>query len=262
MYFQEISFQLPPNFNEEEVENKFINLLVAYRNNGQIQDASINNIFVNDTNKAIAKPITIAKDSLKKKYNSNFITNRINELESFFTTKLEYNLLGRTLVNTMGHCKCPKSEFYILYTNFLAIGSPITCGSCFNDVPLYKIPKYDEYGYMPILSWESNYKSCDTLQMNGLVGEIWAMKQMWQHNSALSKQGIEICKKITQLSNIPTYYYLYNYRRISHKKDLARKCPSCKGEWLIKPINEDLGNVFDFKCDKCRLVSPFSSNSY
>ena len=196
MYIQEISFQIATNFDLDSVEAEFHTLIVSYRNNGQIQDSSINHIFINGENKVICTAITIAKDALNKKFNSEAISSNIKKIEQLFNTKLEYQLIGEALVNKEEQCKCKKSEFYILYTNFLAIGSPIMCGTCFNDVPLYKLPKYDAYGYTPILSWESNYKSCDTLQINCSVGEVWAMKQMWQHNSPLSKQGIDICKKL------------------------------------------------------------------
>lgn len=259
MYIQEISFQIATNFDLDSVETEFHTLIVSYRNNGQIQDSSINHIFINGENKVICTAITIAKDALNKKFNSEAISSNIKKIEQLFNTKLEYQLIGEALVNKEEQCKCKKSEFYILYTNFLAIGSPIMCGSCFNDVPLYKLPKYDEYGYTPILSWESNYKSCDTLQIGCSVGEVWAMKQMWRADSQLSKQGIDICKKLTELTNTPTFYYLFNYRSIRHSKDIKRKCPCCGGEWLLQ---EKLHNIFDFKCDNCNLISSLSDNSY
>ncbi len=67
---------------------------------------------------------------------------------------------------------------------------------------------------MPILSWETNYISCDSLQMNCEVGERWALNQMQEITSQLSKQGLEICRKIEELTSIPTYYYLHNYKKV------------------------------------------------
>lgn len=259
MYIQEISFQLAKNFDWDSLEQEFQTLIVAYRNNGQIQDSSINHVFINDENKVICTAITISKDALNKKFNSSAVESSIKKIEQLFNSRLEHKLIGKALINEMEQCKCKQSEFYVLYTNFLAIGSPIMCGSCFNEVPLYKLPQYDSYGYSPILSWETNYKACDNLQIGCSVGEMWAMKQMWQADSQLSKQGIDICKKLTELTNTPTFYYLFNYRSIRHSKDIQRKCPCCAGEWLL---HERLHNLFDFKCDNCNIISSLSSNSH
>ena len=117
--------------------------------------------------------------------------------------------------------------------------------------------KYDDHGYMPILSWETNYISCDSLQMNCEVGERWALNQMQNVKSALTKQGLRICQKIESITDTPTYYYLYNYRKY---KDVALSmvCPNCKSNWRLK---DRLHDLYDFKCDDCRLLSTVSFNS-
>ncbi len=48
------------------------------------------------------------------------------------------------------------------------------------------------------------------------------------------------------------YYYLYKYNGKSRTIEESRKCPNCKGGWFL---NEPLHGIFDFKCDKCHLVS-------
>lgn len=87
------------------------------------------------------------------------------------------------------------------------------------------------------------------------VGEKWATKQMSEPSSQLSKQGINICYRLKELTGISTFYYLYNYRYISHSQDKARRCFSCSAKWLLR---ERLLDFYDLKCDKCRLVSSFS----
>ena len=257
MYIQEISLEIKPDIDYEELLDKFEILMKVYRGSGQTQ-GKIESEFVTDT-QITCYPYTLESDSLDKKYNNHYVKFWSKCVEEIADAKLSFKLVGKSHKDYNGACKCNKSDFYILQTSYTTISSPVICGNCNYSVPLYKLPIYYDYGYMPILKWESNYQSCDTLNMNCEVGEMWAMKQMWRLDSALSQQGIEICKKLTELTNIPTYYYLFNYRRISKKKDLARKCPSCKGNWLLK---EKLHEEFDFKCDKCRLISSLSSNSY
>ncbi len=70
--------------------------------------------------------------------------------------------------------------------------------------------------------------------------------------SGLTKSGLEICNGIQNLTKKPCFYYLYHPNGRSLKKERERKCPSCNGEWLLE---KQLHNLFDFKCDKCHLLS-------
>jgi predicted nucleic acid-binding Zn ribbon protein len=90
--------------------------------------------------------------------------------------------------------------------------------------------------------------------MNCAVGERWALNQMQEINSPLSKQGRAICSKIEALTSIPTYYYLDNYNKFKNDR-LSRPCPGCNKKWGLKTA---LRNRYDFKCDKCRIVSDLS----
>ncbi|MBP2644395.1 MAG: Zn-ribbon-containing protein [Firmicutes bacterium] len=149
-------------------------------------------------------------------------------------------------------CKCTRPNFYILYTTYLSLESPMSCGDCFGSVPLYRIPATKDEEYVDIITWESDYKACDTLQMNCSTGERFGVRQLSSYESSLSKRGMDICNQITASTGIPTYYYLLKPTGIGSKAEKARKCPSCCGEWLL---NEPLHGVFDFRCDKCMLLS-------
>jgi predicted nucleic acid-binding Zn ribbon protein len=149
------------------------------------------------------------------------------------------------------------NNFYVLITDFISIASPITCGTCEHHVPLYRLPKYYDYGYMPILSWESNYQAADQLQMNCEVGERWGLNQMQSFKSQLSKQGLTICQKIEALALVPTYYFLFNYKKNDVEPTL-KKCPNCNESWHLK---ERLHRFYDFKCDSCRIISTVSCHS-
>ena len=61
--------------------------------------------------------------------------------------------------------------------------------------------------------------------------------------------------KIEENADIPTYYYLYRVGGINLKSEQQRRCPQCDGDWALK---ESIHQVFDFKCDDCRLVSNLS----
>jgi predicted nucleic acid-binding Zn ribbon protein len=142
--------------------------------------------------------------------------------------------------------------FFILYTNYLSLESPIRCGDCFGIFPLYRIPATKDDEYTDILTWESDYKACDTLQMNCSTGERFGISQLSRCDSSLSKRGIDICICIAVSTGIPAYYYLLKESGRNKRAELNRKCPSCGGEWLL---HDSLHKLFDFKCDKCKLLS-------
>ena len=151
-------------------------------------------------------------------------------------------------------------DSYILFTNYLAIESPLRSGATFAPTPLYKVPPtYDESEYYNITSWQSDYQACDTLWMNSAVGEQFARRQLSNVSSDLSNQGRELCAQITTLTGLPTYYYLYRQlQRTSWLKETLRKCPGCGGEWLLP----EQWHIFDFQCDGCRLVSNISWGTF
>jgi predicted nucleic acid-binding Zn ribbon protein len=255
MYIQEISIDIKSKKNKEELIEEFGLLMSFYRSNGQIQ-GKIETQFINGV-KMVCLPFTLEKNSLENKYSNLYVKQQTIKIEELCKSKLEFKTVGKSYASYKTPCNCKKSDFYILITNYLTIQSPISCGNCYNSVPLYRLPKYNSHEYRQILSWEANYISCDTLQMNCEVGERWATNQMEDLNSELTKQGISICEKINELTNVPTFYYLHNYRK--YKGDLlSRPCPSCNLKW---DLEQTLHKVFDFKCDNCRLVSSISPNS-
>jgi predicted nucleic acid-binding Zn ribbon protein len=88
--------------------------------------------------------------------------------------------------------------------------------------------------------------------MNCSTGERFALNQLEKIDSSLNKRGLEICKKISNLSKKPVYYFLYKNSGIDKRNELERKCPLCGGNWLLK---SELHNLFMFKCDKCFIIS-------
>jgi len=149
-------------------------------------------------------------------------------------------------------CKCNSPASYILYTNYVLLESPVRCGDCYGTIPLYKLPLGISGEYGDIITWESDYKACDTVQMNCSTGERFATNQMSKLGSSLAKRGLEICNSYYKLTKKPMYYYLYHPSGRGKKSEMKGKCPSCNGEWLLK---ERLYGFVDFRCDKCNLLS-------
>lgn len=256
MYTVELSINIKGKLDIEEINSNFFSLLCSLRRNGQI----IGKEYINSFNgeKLSYLVICLAKDSLSVSYCNTYVNKHWKELEALAKSKLTTKVLGKDLMANPECCGCNKQPYYILFTHFLMIDSPLRCGECFMTVPLYEIPKTDSDEYTSILSWESVYQACDTLQMNCTVGERFGLREMSNFESQLTQQGLNICKNIESLTHKPVFYYLYNYRKINLAKDKQRLCPSCGNPWLL---TERLHDLFDFKCDNCRLLSSLTCNS-
>lgn len=255
MYIQEISIDINTKANEDELIDEFSLLMSFYRGSGQTQ-GRIESQYI-ENNKIVCLPFTHEKHSLDKKFNNFYVNRQSEKIEKLCSSKLTFKTVGKSYDSYKTPCICKKSDFYILITNYASIESPLTCGTCNKAVPLYRLPEYYDYGYKPILSWETNYISCDNLQMNCEVGERWALNQMQEIASQLSKQGLEICRKLEELTSIPTFYYLHNYKKFKGDQ-LTRPCPNCGNKWNL---NKQLHGLYDFMCDKCGLISTISPNS-
>lgn len=257
MYIIEIIVPFTSQTNLEEVENVLSYMVSSLRQNGQSYGKTYP--MAVSKSKISIRMLCPEKSSLDLKNANKYVKGHWEDLEKLIHNKLIINELGVELafINDNSVCDCKKIPFQILYTNYLHIGSPIRCGKCFKHIPLYKIPPTKDEDYNDIMSWESNYVACDTLQMNCEVGERFGLREMSNLNSHLSQQGIRICQKIEELTQRSTYYYLYNYRKIRDKGEENRACPSCGEEWKLK---KTLHQIFDYQCKRCRLLSNISPN--
>lgn len=254
MYVQEIFIDICSDIDRNEAIEEFDLLMAYYRDAGVIQ-WEIQSEFI-AKNVLRTFPYTHERDSLLNVFDDFYVRQQTERLERLCDSKIRFRTVGTTRFDRLGTvCECRNGNFYVLFTNYVSIVSPLMCGICNEPIPLYKIPVFEDHGYVPILNWQSNYQSCDTLQMNCEVGESWATEQMQNPESELSKQGRRICSKIETLTSAPTYYYLYNCRSISENEDRLRPCPNCWGKWLIDNPTELYWLIMCFKCDQCRLIS-------
>ena len=188
-------------------------------------------------------------DSFSAKNHSKEVVEMLGRLASEGVEFTESD--SKPALETDEPCVCHKSDAYALYTNCLSVESPLLCLSCFRHVPLYRISKDFPGSLEGLIRWQSNYKSCDELQLGSWALEKQATAEMSKWNSDLSRQGIAIAKKISKATCIPTYYFLYRDKGKSLKSELVRRCPKCKRKWRLKKRQY----TFDFRCDKCYLLS-------
>jgi predicted nucleic acid-binding Zn ribbon protein len=148
-----------------------------------------------------------------------------------------------------------RPSWMLLYTSFLHSCSPLRCGDHFAPIPLYRLPAIANGDHKQIIKWQEDWEACDQLQMNGSIAEHAALHEIGEVGSRLQRRGSDLAKRLEGSSGIPTYYYLYRVGGLSKAAEQARPCPGCGGDWALEaPLHE----IFDFRCDACRLVSNLS----
>lgn len=149
-------------------------------------------------------------------------------------------------------CRCDNPSAYVLFTSYAIMESPIRCMDCFGPIALYRMKVMASGEFYELVTWQSDYQSCDRLQMNCAVLEQETTRELSSIDSDLSKVGLAHCKTLADLNGRPFYYYLYRDQGQSLQAELERRCPGCGNDWRLK---ERLHDLFDFKCDSCCLLS-------
>ena len=257
MYTAEIEFRLSAKVNGESVAECVNALIVALQRNGQILSDEWPIAVHRNTVRTF---VSIPERGALKRTNANEWTRKARrELKNGGVSRPVHRVLGRE-PDTLNVCACKEPSAYILYTDFLSMESPLRCADCSNPVPLYRIPHTAECGtYEDIIFWRRDYQSCDGLQMSCTVGERFCTRQMSAFDSELSRQGLECCNRVAEVTGKSCYYYLYRYYGRGKAREAQRRCPSCGGEWRLK---EKWHGRFDFRCDRCHLTSNFAYSVY
>lgn len=147
---------------------------------------------------------------------------------------------------------CSGPGAYALFTNYLSLESAIRCMDCFRPVALYRMTPMGSGEFSELIAWQSDYQACDSLQMNCTVLERAATRELSNVDSSLTTRGRAHGARLAASSGRPFYYYLYRGHGRSHRSEVARRCPGCGGEWHLA---QRLHSLFDFKCDRCHLLS-------
>ncbi|WP_374709469.1 DUF2310 family Zn-ribbon-containing protein [Massilia scottii] len=240
----------PPADEPAEHLNLFLG---ALRQNGQVCGREWP--MVMDDGCCFTTVLTPAADSLDERYHGTYVRQRIADAQQAGIT-FAWSVIGEECDSAKA-CDCADPSAYLLFTTYLTLESPVRCMDCFGPVPLYRYTAPPDTEFYDVISWQSDYQSCDRLQMNCTVLERSATRQMSAIDSALSAAGRACCATLSGRAGKPFYYYLYRGKGRSAALEAQRRCPLCDGPWHLATT---LRKPFDFRCDNCRLLSNFAFN--
>jgi predicted nucleic acid-binding Zn ribbon protein len=236
--------------NDEQLLDKVQSYLAALLHNGQIVGDHTPTAKVSGGYLVIASlPET---NALADRFANKWVRKRLRELAAVGVDRPQVTHLG-TDPESREPCRCRKRPFLIMFTSVINAESPLRCGACFGPVALYKVPATNEAGnHQDILWWQDTYQAMDWLFVRTGAGERFAHEQLSRFDSELSTDGREIARTIEKKVRVPVYYYLSKHFGRSDQAERRRKCPSCEKAWLR---TEPLHRIFDFECQRCRLLS-------
>jgi predicted nucleic acid-binding Zn ribbon protein len=250
----QFSIKYPSTVDDNELSHAMYGVLGAMRHNGQLLARHMEPYYKDGV--ALATIVTATAEALDEKYHNSYVKKEIAALEKLCGNPLIIKHVGFSEYDSIHICNCTEHDFFVLsYHNDL---SPILCGNCEKQVPLFRMPKMHDDGYWNLTCWQSAFMGVALLDLNCGTGEKWAMKQQCDPKSGLSIQGRKVAAKLQEVTGVKTYYYLANFSKGSRKKDRARPCPECANpDWKLAVTTH---HYMDYKCDNCQLMSSFSNN--
>lgn len=149
-------------------------------------------------------------------------------------------------------CECDNPSWYMLYSDYQQEESPLRCGDCALEVPLYKIPKINgEVDHYQLLKWQSTYKAVDTLWMSTYF-DRYSKNQLEHKDSILNKYSFDIRKELEDVVGKKVYLFLrYPARGTFKEKDkVLDTCPICNQKLSESPNLETVDKV----CNNCFIA--------
>ena len=229
-------------------ENAIGSYLAALMQNGQVAEAT--SARVRGCFRVVAS--VPASDALDRRHESRWVRRALVALRDVGIATPTLRRIGQD-PDQPAVCICRRRPFLVLFANFLSNSSPVRCGRCFGPVPVYRLPYLESRdSRMELLGWQHTYRNLDELWIGSGVAEQYAYRQLSDVRSALSRNGREVAKQLEVKVGVRVCYYLMKHYGVSDARDRQRRCPSCRGRWLLA---EPLHGILEFRCDRCRLMS-------
>lgn len=253
MYSADLRFVSHRMIEDDQIGSALYPLLQAYRSTGQI--ISSEHVISRQNNEYSVCVVLPESVALNAEFDNSLVQDSKNLLLRFGIEPGEPVHRGQ-IIDSGGIGTYDDAAFLVLFTTFLSLESPVRSDNGLRPIPVYRLPSSARKVAQEILSWQTAYNLCDTLQMNCSIGEQFGLREVTRIDSALSKEGLRVREQLEVSARKPVFYYLYTPPPSVGIAFDRSACPVCGStEWRMPSL---LCNLFDCKCDACRLLS----NSY
>ena len=184
-------------------------LFTMYYRNGQV----LENYLIEEYDNHYIVTITLTDDdSLDEKYNNKYVKDQLNKVK---ITNIE--IVSNDALTT-DSCHCTEYDrFYLVPSQ--DISSPIYCSKCEKEIPLYKLPRYYDDEYTPILDFLKMYHSLNNLWIYGL-NDKYIEKELMNPKSSFNKLGLNICKTYSKLLKKDVLLRINKFHYLEDKNEL------------------------------------------
>ncbi|WP_425396310.1 DUF2310 family Zn-ribbon-containing protein [Aeoliella sp.] len=254
MFLSQVSFgNAPANLDLEQLEDNLTSYFESLRRNGQVCG---DEVFGVSGGKVVAYAYLARPDSHLLKYFSPYTLEYQENLHSLLGDFPQWTVMEDDQPST--ECTLPNDQPLCLFTSATSRESPVRILQSGQSVPLYCI-SIDPDERERLVFWAREYARLDGIWLACGELEIAAYEQLATPTSLLAQNARDFCATIEAAMNVPVYYFLMRHygRGVD---EVNRCCPACGGSWNspdFDPNSADFWNL-PFRCDKCRLVSPYA----
>lgn len=251
MYLAELQFRIVADTSYTEAElaiRQYIETLIF---NGQVLGREFPTALQSDV--FCSRVVIPAEDALHNYNNSINVTEAAQQLIAAGLGYPTVKLIGQDLMSPHSSPE-PAPSAYILFTTFADTSSPVRCFEHLSPVPLYQLHTADtaDNDYELLIRWQLQYQALDEIQMQQeRVLQKTAENSLQQLNSRLNRQGRQFARQLEQQTGKAVYYALYSGTSKNCDTEPHKPCPGCGQQWRLA---EPLHQLFDFKCEHCRLL--------
>ncbi len=250
MILANITFGSRRRNDKDHLENVASGYLSSLLRSGQICDQ----YFLTWTKGLLNAHVLLAgRGGWELRYHSKYGRNELDNVAEVFGGKPAWKMLDDE--SRLPPSSWKGAPFLYLFTHAFDRISPVCRGDGKAAVPLFLLPLSFEQKEQ-IYFWQQSYIHHDSIWLGSRALELPAYRQLADPNSELAEDGRDLCRELETATGVPTFYYLMRYwgRR---KGEDERLCPGCGAGWkAARPAEtSDLFHHFNFKCDRCRLVS-------
>lgn len=249
MYLAELSYKVIADTNFSRAEAAIRQFHEALIFNGNIIGREFPTAWQQDS--FSSRLVIPAPDALQR---PNLSPRALQAEQQLIAAGLAYpqlQVLGMDIMSQ--HNSDSVADALVLFTTFSDMCSPLRNLVDLAPLPLYQLKPAAGPDHEALIRWQIQFQALDEIQQQEQrVLHKTAENSLQQLNSKLNQHGRQQARKIAEQNKLPVYYALYSGSSKNRATEADKPCPGCGANWRLA---EPLLSIFDFKCDRCFLLS-------